>query len=102
VSTTLLVFDLPHGKDRLLPKAPYHLVIIFLTESDPRGGWWVMSDDERLGAFRVDEKTFIDYHTENLMLLATDALTARIFPICCGLNLLNEDTVGSIFHTVNM
>ncbi|CAE7230822.1 unnamed protein product [Rhizoctonia solani] len=82
----------------LLPKAPYHLAILFITESDPRGGWWVSSDDDRGGAYRVDEKTFIHFHTQNLLRLATDALTARIFPISCGMNLFNEDVVGVIFH----
>ncbi|CUA75195.1 hypothetical protein RSOLAG22IIIB_05760 [Rhizoctonia solani] len=82
----------------LLPKSPCHLAIIFMTESDPRGGWWVTSDDDRAGAYRVDEKTFIYFHTDNLLRLATDALTARIFPVSCGLNLFNEDVVGIIFH----
>ncbi|CAE6434939.1 unnamed protein product [Rhizoctonia solani] len=89
-------------RHHLLPRAPYHLAILFLTESDPRGGWWVMSSEERLGAFRVDEKTFINYHVETLVYLATDALTARVFPISCGLNLLNEDTLGDIFSTLNV
>ncbi|CUA74691.1 hypothetical protein RSOLAG22IIIB_05658 [Rhizoctonia solani] len=82
----------------LLPKAPYHLALLFMTESDPRGGWWVTSADDRSGAYRVDEKTFIYFHTDNLLGLANDALTARIFVISCGMNLLNEDVTGIIFH----
>ncbi|KAG9100873.1 hypothetical protein FRC06_003592 [Ceratobasidium sp. 370] len=86
---------------QLLPTAPYHLVVLFLTESDPRGGWWVASETDPEGPRRANEGEFIVHHTRNLEGLAKDALTARLFAISCGLNMFNEDVLGDIFHTVD-
>ncbi|KAG9125641.1 hypothetical protein FRC07_006795 [Ceratobasidium sp. 392] len=50
----------------------------------------------------ISEHDFLDMHTLNLTFLARDALSARLFPITCGMNLFNEETLGSIYQTVNI
>ncbi|KAG8719759.1 hypothetical protein FRC09_010664 [Ceratobasidium sp. 395] len=88
--------------EELLPKAPYHLAVLFFTESDPRGGWWISSAKGTDLGGRCNEDKFISYHTTNLIPLAQDALTARLFPVTCGMNMFNEKTVGRIYEAVNI
>ncbi|KAG8716465.1 hypothetical protein FRC08_009472 [Ceratobasidium sp. 394] len=85
----------------LLPKAPFHVVVVFLTESDPRGGWWVSPQRDGKAAQRASEKGFLEFHLDSLTKLARSARSARLFIISCGMNMFNEKTVGSIFHAIN-
>ncbi|KAG8722671.1 hypothetical protein FRC08_014416 [Ceratobasidium sp. 394] len=71
-----------------LPRdAPYHLAVVFLTESDPRGGWWHTSAYGSQRDSTVSEKQFLESCLHNLRHIARNAVTARLFGLSCGFNL---------------
>ncbi|KAG8682301.1 hypothetical protein FRC09_016865 [Ceratobasidium sp. 395] len=71
-----------------LPRdAPYHLAVVFLTEGDPRGGWWHTSLHRNQPDGRLHEDEFLQSCLQNLRGFARKAATARLFGIACGLNL---------------
>ncbi|KAG8795542.1 hypothetical protein FRC12_012981 [Ceratobasidium sp. 428] len=71
-----------------LPRdAPYHLAVVFLTEGDPRGGWWHTSLHRNQPDGRFREQDFLKSCLQNLGDFAGKAATARVFGIACGLNL---------------
>ncbi|KAG8774396.1 hypothetical protein FRC12_001992 [Ceratobasidium sp. 428] len=88
-------------RDELLSKSPYHLAVLFFTESDPRGGWWIESAEGEGTGGRATEQKFIKYHTNNLMPLASEAATARIFAVTCGMNMFNDDSIRRIYEALN-
>ncbi|KAG8714820.1 hypothetical protein FRC08_011409 [Ceratobasidium sp. 394] len=88
-------------KDELLPREPYHLAVVFLTESDPEGGWWTRTDLDKEGKAQVNEKQFLRYHLKPLTSLAMNATSARIIMSSCALNLFVDSTLGVIFDTLN-
>ncbi|KAG9083825.1 hypothetical protein FRC06_004357, partial [Ceratobasidium sp. 370] len=84
--------------NQLLPDGPYHLCVIFLTESSPEGGWWVTSDKDRGGRSQAEEPSFLKLHTSSLSELARSAISARMFMICCSLNFWESSTLGKIHN----
>ncbi|KAG8720298.1 hypothetical protein FRC09_009791 [Ceratobasidium sp. 395] len=71
-----------------LPRdAPYHLAVVFMTEGDPRGGWWHTSLHRNQPDSRVNEDKFLESCLRNLHGFGRKAVTARLFGIACGLNL---------------
>jgi hypothetical protein len=72
-----------------------------MTESDPRGGWWI-SEDDRKGSAYMDEDKFFLHHMGELNGLAADALTARIFGLTCGSNFFNESSASLIRKELHM
>lgn len=82
--------------------ALYHIAIIFMTESNPRGGWWFSTDKDRGGLGRTDERKFLCFHIKVLTGLAKDAVTMQMFMLTCAVNLLNPKYLGMIFYTVNV
>ncbi|KAG8737090.1 hypothetical protein FRC10_008582 [Ceratobasidium sp. 414] len=74
-------------------ETPYHLVFVFMTESNPGGGWWH-------GDYQGDEAEWL---VENLKLydnIARKALSARIFGVTCGLNLAATGVISRIASTL--
>ncbi|CAE6436412.1 unnamed protein product [Rhizoctonia solani] len=72
-----------------------------MTEADPRGGWWISSEKSRSGTGQTEEKKFIRYHVKELTLLATDAVTSRMFMLSCATNMFNLSTLGVIYDTLS-
>ncbi|KDN47378.1 hypothetical protein RSAG8_03518, partial [Rhizoctonia solani AG-8 WAC10335] len=69
---------------------PYHLVFIFMTESDISGGWWTKP---RESSSEADWLTLLLVKYKSI---AQGALTARIFGLCCGLNLHHKTSIPGI------
>ncbi|KAG9095519.1 hypothetical protein FRC06_009710 [Ceratobasidium sp. 370] len=88
-------------KDELLPREPYHLAVVFLTEGNPGGGWWTKTDLDEGGSAQVDESQFLRYHLKPLTSLAHHAVSARIFVSSCALNLFDDKSLGTIFDTID-
>lgn len=74
----------------LLPDAPYHLVVLIVTESDPNGGWWQTSDLDAVGRGSVYERSLMSLCLSPLGRLAKDAVSSRVFVIGCGTNIFAE------------
>jgi hypothetical protein len=74
--------------------SPYHVVFMFLTESNPGGGWWWNSSQQ---TSEYNWLGMIDSYSK----IATSALTARIFGICCGINLRSEESVDFLLRGMN-
>ncbi|EUC54397.1 hypothetical protein RSOL_045870, partial [Rhizoctonia solani AG-3 Rhs1AP] len=73
---------------------PYHLVFIFMTESNPGGGWWI--DNEA----QTDEAAWLSGLVGLYTDIAKKAVTARIFGLCCGLNLTEKQTIPAILSSL--
>ncbi|KAG9098821.1 hypothetical protein FS749_002882 [Ceratobasidium sp. UAMH 11750] len=71
-------------------ESPFHLLFLFATESDPRGGWWFL-DGGQAGEKEWLQKTVVVYES-----IASKALSARIFGVSCGVNLTAPGTVDEI------
>ncbi|KAG9077797.1 hypothetical protein FRC06_008711, partial [Ceratobasidium sp. 370] len=69
---------------------PYHLAFVFLTESNVAGGWW-WDDDAQ-----CSESEWITGILNKYSGIADKALSARVFGLCCGINLSVPGTVQSI------
>ncbi|KAG8739115.1 hypothetical protein FRC10_006113 [Ceratobasidium sp. 414] len=82
--------------NQLVPDAPYHLAVVFLTESHPGGGWWYTSQSGRHAASQVSEDQFLRNCLHEIRKLARSAQTARIFGVACGVNLPGKGVLGSI------
>ncbi|KAF8595553.1 hypothetical protein BDV93DRAFT_564255 [Ceratobasidium sp. AG-I] len=96
VNMSVRIYQLPNGVPKsdvahmhasLLPEAPYHLVVLIATESDPRGGWWQMSDLDAAGRSSVSERSILSLCLSPLGRLAKDAVSSRVFVIACGTNI---------------
>ncbi|GAB1526315.1 hypothetical protein RhiTH_009482 [Rhizoctonia solani] len=85
---------------QLVFDGPYHLVVVFLTEASPDGGWWISSEDSKGGAGLAPEKVFLWYHIKALTKLANNARSARLFMLSCGTNLFAASCLESIYKTV--
>jgi hypothetical protein len=90
------VFYLTAAGSRLGQDDPYHLAIVFLTESHPGGGWWYSSQYGNQASSQVGEKEFLSNCLSDLRQLARSAVTARIFGAACGINLPGAGVVGTI------
>ncbi|EUC54677.1 hypothetical protein RSOL_065070, partial [Rhizoctonia solani AG-3 Rhs1AP] len=75
---------------------PYHLAVVFLTESHPGGGWWYTSERDRGGKFQVPEQALLDQCLDDLRPLAESAITARVYGVTCGVNLPGEGVIKAI------
>ncbi|KAG9102124.1 hypothetical protein FS749_015707 [Ceratobasidium sp. UAMH 11750] len=84
--------------DELNPEVPYHLAVVFLTESHPGGGWWHTSQYGRLAASQVSEAQFLRNCLHEIRKLARDAQTARIFGVACGVNLPGKGVLNAIHN----
>ncbi|CEL53175.1 hypothetical protein RSOLAG1IB_11307 [Rhizoctonia solani AG-1 IB] len=82
--------------DEISRDVPFHLAVIFMTESDPRGGWWHTSTYGNMKSSTVSEIDFLATCLDNLAEVARSAATARVFGISCGYNLRAEDTIKDI------
>lgn len=75
-------------------EGPYHLVYMFLTESNPCGGWWFSTDAQE------SEGEWLKAMLCEYEGIATKALSARIFGICCGVNLMGAGVMSDLVETV--
>ncbi|CAE6494132.1 unnamed protein product [Rhizoctonia solani] len=75
---------------------PYHLAVIFITESQPGGGWWYTSEKDRRGKVQISEQTLLESCLGDLRPLAESAITARVFGVACGMNLPGEGVIKEI------
>ncbi|KAG8725123.1 hypothetical protein FRC09_008135 [Ceratobasidium sp. 395] len=98
----------------------YHLAVIFMTESDPEGGWWFDSAPDSVPGSEAkpakakvssgrqwpelssttgaqdDERAFLELLVGAYAKPSENALSSRIFGICCGLNLLVPGVLDKI------
>jgi hypothetical protein len=75
---------------------PYHLIYIFLTESNPEGGWWFEANKQ------TGEGDWLKGMLEKYNKIADRAISSRIFGMCCGINLYNGGVVEEIAQTLHM
>ncbi|QRW09537.1 ATPase [Ceratobasidium sp. AG-Ba] len=78
---------------QLIPNAPYHLAVVFLTESNPGGGWFAASGKS---AFQTEESQLLRKMANDSHILAQGASTVRMFGASCGVNLPGAGVVDSI------
>ena len=75
----------------------YHLVFTFLTESNPTGGWWFESSlQEGEPGLQTTESEWLDQTLHWYNEIAEKAISARVFGICCGINLAASHVVDDI------
>lgn len=65
-----------------------------MTESDPSGGWWW--NDEGQDSESVWLRGMLGTYQD----LANKAISARIFGLCCGINLACPGVVGEITNAL--
>jgi hypothetical protein len=70
--------------------------VVFLTESHPGGGWWLASHTDPTKTYQVSEEDFLGECLSELRPLAERAVSARVFGICCGLNLPGNGVIKTI------
>jgi hypothetical protein len=68
---------------------------MLFTESNPGGGWWFAEDAQ------AKEGEALELLLEPYDHIAKLALSARIFPIACGLNLAGSGVMGDVERTLN-
>jgi hypothetical protein len=78
---------------RLAADAEYHLVVVFVTESQPGGGWWSRSG---VHASQSNEGDFLRFIGNQVRHLAREALTIRYFGAVCGWNLPGQGVIDTI------
>lgn len=78
---------------RLPTGSRFHLAVIFVTESNPGGGWWARSGHS---ALQVEEKEHLKWIGNQLRQLAAEAATVRYFGVACGSNLRGQGIVNNI------
>jgi hypothetical protein len=81
---------------RLPRGVPYHLVVIFITEGDPGGGWWHTSMHGNQQDSSVREDQFLQSCLHSLHRFASQAVTARVFGVACGFNLRVDGSLALI------
>jgi hypothetical protein len=82
---------------RLADGAEYHLVVVFVTESHPGGGWWSKSGAH---ASQSDEGGFLKFIGNQVRRLAREAISVRYFGTVCGWNLPGRGVVDGIQGTL--
>jgi hypothetical protein len=87
------VLELTQSLCRLAADADYHLAVVFVTESQPGGGWWARSG---LHASQSDEGEFLRFLGNQVRHLAREALTVRYFGVVCGWNLPGQGVIDTI------
>ncbi|CUA72103.1 adenosinetriphosphatase [Rhizoctonia solani] len=75
---------------------PYHVVVIFMTEGDPQGGWWHTINYGSQKDGRVSEEDFLETCLKSLKKLANNAKSARVFGMSCGFNLKVKGVMSAI------
>ncbi|CAE6540613.1 unnamed protein product [Rhizoctonia solani] len=83
-------------QEQLSREDPYHLAVIFVTESNPGGGWWYRSGTDKDAKIQVSEKALLDQCLYELRHLAQSAVTARVYGVACGMNLPGEGVIKAI------
>ncbi|KAG8718791.1 hypothetical protein FRC08_004352 [Ceratobasidium sp. 394] len=81
-------------KDVVSSEDPYHFAFIFLTESDVAGGWWWDNNAS------CDESEWIAGILQMYSGIAEKALSARVFGLCCGVNLGVPGVVKNIVDSL--
>ncbi|KAG9099552.1 hypothetical protein FRC06_005155 [Ceratobasidium sp. 370] len=77
-------------QDQLAEDAEFHLAVVFVTESQPGGGWW-----SKTGAQSAEEE-FLRFLANQVRRLARRALSVRYFGAVCGSNLPGKGVIGNI------
>ncbi|KAG8721235.1 hypothetical protein FRC08_014787 [Ceratobasidium sp. 394] len=70
--------------------SPFHFVFLFMTESDPRGGWWWEDGS------RIEESVWLQEVVGVYSKIVAKSVTSRIFGLCCGVNLTSPGAVQHI------
>ncbi|KAG8715071.1 hypothetical protein FRC08_011023 [Ceratobasidium sp. 394] len=92
----LLEEDEKELRDQLAEGIQYHLAVVFVTESNPGGGWWQKAKYGSLKPSQAEEGSFLARCMYQVRRLARGALTSRLFGVVCGMNLPGEGVVNSI------
>ncbi|KAF8595565.1 hypothetical protein BDV93DRAFT_574727 [Ceratobasidium sp. AG-I] len=101
ISEHLAEEDLLETVKVLLPEAPFHVAVVFVTEGNDGGGWWWSSDADELKAQSTSERQLLDQTLSTLEVLIKPAVSARVFVIACGMNLRSPSSVKGIFRYLN-
>ncbi|KAG9082862.1 hypothetical protein FS749_006510, partial [Ceratobasidium sp. UAMH 11750] len=100
-----LPFLLPKGDLRaiLSSEYQYHLAFVFLTESSPGGGWWFQGPENQGSASnelpqgaQASEAVWLRTMLNGYDDIVERAVSARIFGLCCGVNLTAPGVVLDI------
>ncbi|KAG8724031.1 hypothetical protein FRC09_000706 [Ceratobasidium sp. 395] len=78
---------------QLIEGAHFHLAVVFVTESNPGGGWFTKSGK---ASVQVGEANFLGWMNNQVRGLSARALSVRYFGICCGWNLQGEGVMSEI------
>ncbi|KAG9101960.1 hypothetical protein FS749_001009 [Ceratobasidium sp. UAMH 11750] len=82
----------------------YHLAFLFLTESSPNGGWWFEDAsmahpsvrDQPAEPHQDSEGRWLSLILKPYTDIAKRAVSARVFGLCCGINLTAPGVVQDI------
>ncbi|KAG9083459.1 hypothetical protein FRC06_004524 [Ceratobasidium sp. 370] len=84
-------------REQLAPNAEFHLALVFVTESNPGGGWWSRSGSS---SSQAAEGQFLKFLNNQVRRLARQALSVRYFGVACGWNLPGQGVVDDIQRTL--
>lgn len=84
--------------NRYVPSPPFRLWCIFMTESDPNGGWWIDDGESRA---QSDENSVLDYYLNGMYSWAEHAVTADIIVTSCGVNLGLADSRKQVISYIS-
>ncbi|KAG8732398.1 hypothetical protein FRC10_000947, partial [Ceratobasidium sp. 414] len=86
----------------------YHLAFLFLTESNPGGGWWFqgtsgqpLHNGEGHAPGQAAEGHWLQAVLQPYNNISARAVSARIFGLCCGINLSSPGVVQDIAGGLN-
>jgi hypothetical protein len=74
----------------------YHLAVVFVTESQPGGGWWWASRYGNQPKSQVSERDLLVECRHQVRRLERKALSFRMFGVACGTNLLGRGVVDKL------
>ncbi|KAG9088754.1 hypothetical protein FRC06_001862 [Ceratobasidium sp. 370] len=80
-------------REQLAPNAEFHLALVFVTESNPSGGWWSRSVSSN---GQAAEGQFLKFLNNQVHCLACQALSVWYFGVACGWNLPGQGMVDDI------
>ncbi|KAF8597799.1 hypothetical protein BDV93DRAFT_561937 [Ceratobasidium sp. AG-I] len=84
--------------NRNVPPRPFRLWCIFMSESDPDGGWWVDDGDSYA---QSSEYQVLDFYLQGLHSWAEHAVTADIIFTSCGVNLGLADSRRQVISYIS-
>ncbi|KAG9125774.1 hypothetical protein FRC07_006276 [Ceratobasidium sp. 392] len=84
-------------RQQLADDSEFQLIVVFVTESHPGGGWWSRSSGGPDGkGEQADEGQMLQFFSNNVRFLARKALSVRYFGVACGWNLPGSGVIEAI------